>query len=53
MIRPDSLDGLGRTFEQQIRRADRRRPPKAGQAVPAITPRGPAPLSGGAEAPLV
>lgn len=30
----------------------RKRPPEAGLAVPAVTPRGPRPLSGGAQAPL-
>jgi len=52
MIRPDLLRDLGRRFEQQLRRANRRKPPEAGLAVPAIPPRGPLPLAGGAEAPL-
>ena len=30
----------------------RRRPPEAGEFIPAISPRGPLPLQGGAEAPL-
>lgn len=30
----------------------KRRPPEAGSAMPAVPPRGPLPLQGGAEAPL-
>lgn len=34
------------------RKFGRRRPPEAGLPVPAVPPRGPLPLAGGAEAPL-
>lgn len=37
---------------QNILRQLRRKPPEAGLAVPAVPPRGPLPLQGGAEAPL-
>jgi hypothetical protein len=45
---------LGLTLEELTRlaRGRRRRPRDGGMAVPAIPPRGPLPLSGGAEAPL-
>lgn len=39
------------SLKQQMRR-DYRRPPEAGLPVPAIPPKGPLPLQGGAEAPL-
>jgi hypothetical protein len=52
MIRPDFLRVLGHHFAEQLRRADRRRPPHAGEPQPAVPPRGPLPLEGGAEAPL-
>lgn len=39
-------------FARPARRSGRRKPPDAGIAVPAIPPRGPLPLQGGAEAPL-
>jgi hypothetical protein len=50
MIRPDFLRLLGRHFERHLQ--PRRRPPFAGEAVPAVPPEGPLPLEGGAEAPL-
>lgn len=37
---------------RMVRRNKRRRPPEAGAFIPAIPPRGPLPLAGGAEAPL-
>ncbi|UVI39897.1 hypothetical protein [Qipengyuania spongiae] len=37
---------------RMARRNKRRRPPEAGALIPAIPPRGPPPLAGGAEAPL-
>ena len=46
------LDDLGRVMQAYIDRANRRKPPEAGLAVPAVPPRGPLPLAGGAEAPL-
>jgi hypothetical protein len=46
------LRDLARTMQDYIDRANRRRPPEAGLSVPAIPPRGPLPLEGGAEAPF-
>jgi hypothetical protein len=46
------LDDLGRLMQAYIDHANRRKPPAAGLAVPAVPPRGPLPLEGGAEAPL-
>jgi len=46
------LDALGRAMQSYIDRANRRKPPEAGCAVPAVPPRGPLPMEGGAEAPL-
>jgi hypothetical protein len=46
------LDALGRAVQNYLDRANRRKPPAAGLAVPAQPPRGPLPLEGGAEAPL-
>ena len=39
-------------MQAYLDRANRRRPPEAGLAVPAVPPHGPLPLEGGAEAPL-
>ena len=49
-VRGDSL----RTFMNTRRQAPRprRKPPEAGIAVPAVPPKGPLPMQGGAEAPL-
>jgi hypothetical protein len=44
---PKSLNDIMRSRPQR-----RRKPPEAGQPVPAIPPRGPAPLQGGAAAAL-
>jgi hypothetical protein len=46
------LDDLARRMQRYLDRANRRKPPEAGLAVPAEPPRGPLPLEGGAEAPL-
>lgn len=35
-----------------MKQARKRKPPEAGIAMPAVPPRGPLPLQGGAEAPL-
>jgi hypothetical protein len=51
MIRPDFLRSLGSGFERDMRRANRGRP-GAAEPQPAVPPRGPLPLEGGAEAPL-
>ena len=39
-------------LQRLVRRAGPRKPPEAGMPVPAVPPRGPQPLQGGAEAPL-
>jgi hypothetical protein len=52
VIRPDFLRVLGRYFSDHMRRASRRDPPEAGLPQPAVPPRGPLPLEGGAEAPF-
>jgi hypothetical protein len=46
------LDELARLIQNHIDRANKRKPPEAGLAVPAVPPRGPLPLESGAEAPL-
>lgn len=46
------LRALGLRMQGQIDRADRRKPPETGLPIPAVPPRGPLPLEGGAEAPL-
>jgi hypothetical protein len=46
------LGEFGRLVQAHIERANRRKPPEAGLAVPAVPSRGPLPLEGGAEAPL-
>jgi len=46
------LRDLARRMQSHIDRANRGKPPEAGLAVPAVPPRGPGPLSGGAAAPL-
>jgi hypothetical protein len=46
------LGDLGRIMQTYIDRAKPRKPPEPGFAVPAVPPRGPLPLAGGAEAPL-
>jgi hypothetical protein len=51
-IPPRKLQELGRIVQDHTDRANRRKRPEAGLAVPAILPRGPLPLEGGAEAPL-
>jgi hypothetical protein len=43
---------LGQVMKDYIDRANRRKPPEDGLAAPAVSPRGPLPLEGGAEAPL-
>lgn len=52
MIRPDFLRAVAREFQARKDRANRRKPPASGLAVPAVPPKGPLPLEGGAEAPL-
>jgi len=48
-----ALDGkFGWVLRAILKRQGKRKPPGAGLAVPAIPPRGPLPLLGGAEAPL-
>ncbi|MEL6542341.1 MAG: hypothetical protein AAFP79_12620 [Pseudomonadota bacterium] len=47
--RPDLIDLLVR---ESALKAARRRPPEGGLAMPVEPPRGPAPISGGAAAPL-
>ena len=48
-----ALTGPERRLMERIARSQlRRKPPEAGLAVPAMPPRGPLPLQGGAEAPL-
>ena len=51
-VPPGKLHALGRVVKQQMDRKNRRKPPASGMAVPAVPPRGPLPLEGGAEAPL-
>jgi hypothetical protein len=52
-VRPSRrLRAIGKLIQAQSDRAKRRKPPEAGLAVPAVPPRGPLPLEGGAEAPL-
>ncbi|MBX7494680.1 hypothetical protein K3172_02280 [Qipengyuania sp. 6B39] len=47
------VDGsLGKTMADWKRNQRRRKPPEAGIAVPAVSPKGPLPKQGGAEAPL-
>ena len=46
------LKAVGRLIQALADRANRRKPPEDGLAVPAVSPRGPLPLEGGAEAPL-
>lgn len=45
-------DVLHRYASPRTRSGPRRRPPAAGMPVPAVPPRGPLPMQGGAEAPL-
>jgi hypothetical protein len=52
MNRSDKLRAIGRHMKRQMDRKNRRKPPEAGLAVPAVPPRGPLPLEGGVEAPL-
>jgi uncharacterized protein involved in type VI secretion and phage assembly len=51
ILRAKELEA-SRIAEIMARNANRRKPPEAGLAVPAVPPRGPPPLQGGAEAPL-
>jgi hypothetical protein len=53
MIRLESLRRLAMARRRVRNKAPfRRKPPQSGLAVPAVPPRGPLPLQGGAEAPL-
>ena len=49
---PRLLRHLGRKVQVQVRHGNRRRPPKGSAPALVEPPRGPLPLSGGAEAPL-
>jgi len=52
MIDPRKIRQIGLAMMKRIQRANRRKPPETGVAIPAVPPKGPLPLEGGAEAPL-